>query len=151
VISKFDLVLDPCVHNSTGSDEDSMTLEDFAKKENELAPEFNIVGALEDNRFCWASYTDKIQGRNKHIENIALKFLKRMVQPGTPQTDPTDRLEPVVDTWKTFQLYMFRLRNQIKQFFLQDMQLNITPAWFVTAVVFVVVIAVLYKLLMASV
>ncbi|XP_060592358.1 uncharacterized protein LOC132747071 [Ruditapes philippinarum] len=148
LISKFDLVRDPSVHISTGSDEESMTLEEFVKEENELAPEFNIVGALEANRIRWASYTDKIQGRNKYIENIALKFLRRMVQPGTPKTDTT---EPVVGTMKTFELYMFRLSNQIKQFFLQDMQLNITPAWFVTAVVFVVVIAVLYKLLMSSV
>ncbi|XP_060553863.1 uncharacterized protein LOC132714942 [Ruditapes philippinarum] len=159
LISKFDLVRDPSVHFSTGSDpsvqistgsdNDSTTIEEFVKKEIELAGEFNIIGALEANRIRWTSYTDSIQGKDGDIENKALKFLKRMVQPGAQQQ--TDTMEPVVGPMKIFELYMFRLTNQIKRFFLQNMQFNITPALFVTAVVFVVVSAVLYKLLMTSV
>ncbi|XP_053372602.1 uncharacterized protein LOC123561127 isoform X2 [Mercenaria mercenaria] len=148
LITKYDLVRDPTVHLSTTSDKESMTLEEFVKVEDAIAPEFNIVGALESNRIRWASFTDRIQGDNQYIDNIALKFLKRMVEPGPP---PPESAEPVVGVMKKIDLYMFKLKNELKRFFLQDLHLNVTPALFLVAIVFMVVIAVLYKLLSAGV
>ncbi|XP_053372581.1 uncharacterized protein LOC128546265 [Mercenaria mercenaria] len=144
LLTKYDLVEGHTVHFSNTNDEGSMTLEEFGIFEDNIAQEFNIVGALKANRIRWASYSDRIQGDNQYIENIALKFLKRMVQPGPPSHKPS---KPVVGVSTTIQLFIFRIGNKLKRFFLQDVHLNISPALVVLLIVFAVVIAMLYKLL----
>lgn len=142
LITKYDLVRDSSVHITDISDDDTITLKEFEEVENGIAPEFNIVGALSSNRIRWVSYTDRIGLDNPIVDNIALKFLKRMMEPGAPVPVHS---EPVVGLMKSMELHMFKLCNQTQRFFLHNMQRNITHAFMV-----VIAIAVLYLLLSAS-
>lgn len=148
LITKYDLVRDSNQRISATTDEDSMTMEEFLEVEDKIAPEFNIVGALEANRIRWASFTDRIWSENVHIENIALKFIKRMVEPGTPASIHSER---VVGMRTYIELHLFKLTNQIKALFCKDMQLNITPATILVAILFVGVIAVMVSLLLTGI
>lgn len=92
VLTKYDLVCDQSRNGSRSKDE-MERMETFEERENELADVFNIHGALEDNRIRWVSYTDSGSTDNPYIDNIALKFIRRMVMPGSPQIE---EVTPVV-------------------------------------------------------
>ncbi|XP_053372584.1 uncharacterized protein LOC123561133 [Mercenaria mercenaria] len=86
VITKYDLVKDQSKYDSPSS-EQTVTMEEFESVENTVAEVFNIKGALNDNRIRWVSYTDMVDTDNPYIDNIALKFIKRMVTPGNQREE----------------------------------------------------------------
>lgn len=91
VITKYYLVMGQHNYNRQSEDK-TITMEQFKILEKDVAKLFNIEGALGDNRICWVSYTDDSGSDNPYIDNIALKFIKRMVLPGCP---PVKAIKPM--------------------------------------------------------
>lgn len=158
LITKYDLVTDApddlsfTIYNreAMGDESDRLTLEDFRKVESELAEEFNIKGAVKTNSIRWVSFTDDTGTRdNPYITNIGLDFLVRMLEPRAcwQEEDQEQALGPM----EKIDLHVFRAWNQIRRFFADGMQLNVNASSVILTLLFVVVIAVLYKLLSAGV
>lgn len=114
VITKYDLVSEQSRYDCRSEDQ-MVTMETFEKIENELAEVFSIRGALEDNRIRWVSYTDSGSTDNPYIDNIALKFIRRMVMPGRPQVE---EVRPVISPAVRLQLEANRWLEDIKLFHL---------------------------------
>lgn len=136
VITKFDLVMDQHTYNCP---EDKMiTLEQFEQVEKDVAKLFNIEGALDDNRIRWVSYTDDTGTNNPDIDNIALKFIKRMVMPGGP---PTEDIKPVITTSLTMKL-------EIKKW-MKNWNIGVANVFFFVIALFLAVV--LFKLFTAPI
>ncbi|XP_045208350.2 uncharacterized protein LOC123560161 [Mercenaria mercenaria] len=116
LITKYDLVKDSKDINLYGKDQDkSISLTDLEKVETALAQELNFEGALESNRIRWVSLTDNTGLDNPYVENIALRFLKKMIEPGVPDVQYT---EPILNMRKKIKLKMKRWGNELKELFL---------------------------------
>lgn len=87
VFTKYDLVQDQCKFECDSMVNGMISMGEFEAVENSVAQLLNIQGALEYNRIRWASYTDREKFDNPYIDNIALKFLKCMLQPGAPKAE----------------------------------------------------------------
>lgn len=103
VVTKYDLVSGLSQFPSKTR---STTQKDFEDTVTLLAKKFDITGALEYNLFKWASYSDNIGFDNPHVDNTALKFLKRMVTPGVRQPEA---LEQVITTSNKFRALLNKI------------------------------------------
>lgn len=141
VITKYDLVQDQSklVCNSTA--DGTITMEEFEAVENSVAQLLNIVGALEHNRIRWMSYNDRVNyDGNVYIDNIALKFLKSMLQPGAPKTQGA----------KAVLTYQKRIKLKCKTWMNAAFQDNVCSCKSAVIVfVLAVLLAVVYNMLMA--
>ena len=53
----------------------------FKKFEKTVAENLSLEGSMNRNSIRWVSYVDEHSDNNPHIENIALKFVKKMMEP----------------------------------------------------------------------
>ncbi|XP_052789234.1 uncharacterized protein LOC128223843 isoform X2 [Mya arenaria] len=81
VITKYDLVKDQHIYEARDKEEDYITEECFEKFEAEVVNNFSIEGSKENNCIRWVSYVDGHGSDNPHIDNIALRFVEKMMQP----------------------------------------------------------------------
>ncbi|XP_053372564.1 uncharacterized protein LOC123561140 isoform X2 [Mercenaria mercenaria] len=156
LITKYDLVSDTglqLVYSKDGYSESlnkedeglALDMEHFVTIEKKTAFELNMIGALEARRIRWISFTDRISD-NPWIDNNALKFLKLMLEPGPPVSEP---VQPVMSLMKSIELHLFRLGNGIQR--ISENRHEHTWSLFVVVSVFVTVIAILYMLLSVSI
>ncbi|XP_053372582.1 uncharacterized protein LOC123560159 [Mercenaria mercenaria] len=100
LITKYDLVNKSSDLSLDGNGtENSISADQFEKAETEIAEAFCNVGAIGYNTLRWVSFTDNVGFSESQIRNRALKFLKKMIEPGVPKMpEPTffDRLEEYV-------------------------------------------------------
>ncbi|KAH3800916.1 uncharacterized protein LOC127837871 [Dreissena polymorpha] len=100
VITKYDLVEEqkrfPAVRQ-----QEQITMEKFLEHEHEVATHFSIDGSLKHNSIRWVSYVDGHSEDNPFIENIALKFVRQMMQPGRSkhqvENAPSTVVTPLVE------------------------------------------------------
>ena len=57
------------------------SMEKFQKFEKTVAENLSLEGSMSRNSIRWVSYVDEHSDNNAHIENIALKFFKKMMEP----------------------------------------------------------------------
>lgn len=82
-ITKCDLVegmnrVQKAVSNNKGTE--TITAAQFKKTENEVANVFNIEGVQKHTSIHWMSYVGDSED-DPYIDNIALEFIKQMMQP----------------------------------------------------------------------
>ncbi|KAH3800997.1 hypothetical protein DPMN_154641 [Dreissena polymorpha] len=70
--------------------------------ENEVAKEFGIGGAMEHNSICWQSYVDGRCLDDPYIDNIALKFVRQIMQPRRRRHPVESNKTPVLTPQKCF-------------------------------------------------
>ncbi|XP_060598212.1 uncharacterized protein LOC132751997 [Ruditapes philippinarum] len=111
VLTKYDLVKD---ENSFkwSSNEPTVTYEEFREIEKEIEQRFSIQGSLEDNRTRWVSYSDATGKDNPYIDNIALKFIKRMLM---VRKDEVKSVKTVMSTWTLMILNMKKYWQNAKR------------------------------------
>lgn len=152
LITKYDLVRDPSKqlhinHGEKKEQSEKISLEEFEKNENEIAPFFNIVGALEKNRIRWVSFTDAIEEDNPHIDNIALKFVKRMVEPDSRGGEDRPPPKQVIGFRENVELWLVGLCNKLKD----EWHFQLAPAHVLICFLLAAVLALFYKLLSTNV
>ena len=136
VITKYDLVKDQAMYDC-GSDEKMVSISAFNDVETKVAEVFNIQGALQDNRIRWVSYTDRVKMDNPYIDNIALKFIKRMVMP-VNQPD-VEHVKPVMNP-------AIKMKLEARKLWKDS---NFTFSQIVIIIVVIIVALMLFKLLTA--
>ncbi|XP_060567618.1 uncharacterized protein LOC132726324 [Ruditapes philippinarum] len=131
VLTKYDLVKD---ENSFkwSSNEPKVTFEEFREIEKEIEQRFSIEGSLEDNRTRWVSYTDATGKDNPYIDNIALKFIKRMLM---VRNDKVKSVKTVMSTWTLMNLNMKRYWQNAKRS-LEERQFTISLGTLAMGIVF---------------
>ncbi|XP_053391672.1 uncharacterized protein LOC128554414 [Mercenaria mercenaria] len=130
--SKFDLAQDHSLHPMHASSEAVISLAEFEKAEKDLGDKLNITG----RSYRWISITDGTRVHSKYVENIALKFLKSVLQPGSPRPQPP---ENIIGPWTYLELQALRVSAKLQWFFAQEIQLKMTPAVLVAISLCVVV------------
>ncbi|XP_053372570.1 uncharacterized protein LOC123544591 isoform X2 [Mercenaria mercenaria] len=135
VITKFDFVRDVDKY-IWSSGEPQISIEEFKEVEKAIEKEFSLQGALEDNRTRWVSYTNGTGTDNPYIDNIALKFVRRMVM---PRNQPVDSVKPMITTWTKIELKAKRICLKAKHFFLTEQ--NFTFSFTHLIIMFAVLIA----------
>ncbi|WAR30814.1 hypothetical protein MAR_033390 [Mya arenaria] len=79
VITKYDLVHDQKLYEAQTTGEKIVTEEVFKKFEAKVANHFSMEGSMESNCFRWVSYVDGHGSDNPYIDNIALRFIEKMM------------------------------------------------------------------------
>ncbi|XP_052789509.1 uncharacterized protein LOC128223989 [Mya arenaria] len=144
VITKYDLVKDQSLYEAYSKEDECITEECFEEFETKVANHFSIEGAKENNCIRWVSYVDGHGSDNPHIDNIALGFVEKMMQPrrghdyGRPSKEAAANM-PVVPMNK-----ILKLKAKKK---MAEMSREVDwKCGFICALV-VVLLAVFYKLL----
>ncbi|XP_052220719.1 uncharacterized protein LOC127837564 isoform X2 [Dreissena polymorpha] len=97
-ITKFDLVEEQSSFEIDSQEDKKITMKDFLAREREVATHFSIDGSLKHNSIRWVSYVDGHSEDNPFIENIALRFVRQMMQPGRSKHQEENEPSPVVTT-----------------------------------------------------
>ncbi|XP_052789508.1 uncharacterized protein LOC128223988 [Mya arenaria] len=144
VITKYDLVKDQHIYEARDKVEEYITEECFQKFEAEVANHFSIEGAIENNSIRWVSYVDGHGSDNPHIDNIALRFVEKMIQPrrGHDYGNPSKKAEANVPLVRKRKILKFQAKKKMTEIS-REMDWK---CWFIFALV-VVLLAVFYKLL----
>ncbi|XP_053385777.1 uncharacterized protein LOC123538735 [Mercenaria mercenaria] len=111
VITKYDLVDsgDTVKFRQTeGSSFDGLTLEHFERVEHDICSKFNIIEAKEHNMFRWVSYCDTTGYDNPYIDNIALKFIQRMLEKDSQPFKPCHIPKLAIRRW-----FKIKVRNLV--------------------------------------
>lgn len=85
LVTKYDLVKESDVHSVSTSEGRFINNEKFEQKKQEIAKAFCSVGSTKYNMLPWINLTDDVEFTESTIPTKALKFLKKMVEPGTPK------------------------------------------------------------------
>ncbi|KAH3800537.1 hypothetical protein DPMN_154170 [Dreissena polymorpha] len=109
VITKCDLVEGFNTSEKT-SDSNMIKRHQFKEMENEVAKEFSIGGAMEHNSIRWQSYVDGRCLDDPYIDNIALKFVRQMMQPRRRRHPVESDKTPVLTPQKMF---LFKLTKAV--------------------------------------
>ena len=125
--TKFDLVRNKSLHYPDATDAFEESLEKFENVEKRLSEELHIS----ERSFRWISFHDGLNTDSEYVENLALKFLKCILQPGTPCTPQPDG----IGLMQKANLKAFKIKQRLKQILSQDIQLTFTRANFLAALV----------------
>ena len=132
LLTKYDLVRGENSHHWS-SNEPTVTYEEFEKVEKEIEQKFSIQGSLEDNRIRWVSYTDATGKDNPYIDNIALRFIRRML---VPRNNEAESAKSVLTFWTKMEL---KMKKHWKKFNHGEVRIS----WKTCVVVLIAVIIVL--------
>lgn len=139
VITKYDLVSDQTqFQNNSDPRRETISMEDFQKLENTIAKQFSIKGSQDHNMIRWVSYADRVSFDNPYIDNIALKFIKRMLQPGNKPAESTPI--PVITQEKIMKMKAKKMWKEC----------NLSVTHVILAVLMICVAILMFKLLSAG-
>jgi hypothetical protein len=124
--TKYDLVLNQNLRSEDTSDESNKILEEFLKVEERLSSELKRSG----RSFRWTSFHDGINVNSTSVENMVLKVLKCIFEPGAPVL----LRKKVIGIRETAKLGAYRVKQCLQKFFTEDVHIEVTRAMFLVGV-----------------
>ncbi|XP_060553840.1 uncharacterized protein LOC132714920 isoform X2 [Ruditapes philippinarum] len=125
--TKYDLVLDQNLRSGDTSDESNKILEEFLKVEERLSSELKRNG----RSFRWISFHDGINVNSTSVENMVLKVLKCIFEPGAPVLKYNKK---VIGIRVRAKLGAYRVKQCLQKFLTEDVHIEVTRAMFLVGV-----------------